>query len=367
MKQDGIIGVLGGGQLGRMTIQAAQKLGWRGHVFCPDDDSPAGYVADAVTVAPYHDQSRLADFADHVDIITYEFENIPLESIDFLAQRRPVRPGRLALEISQNRIGEKAFLNRIPGIETAPYCPVETADGLSAALDKVGVPAILKSACYGYDGKGQVRIDQAEALGPAWQRVSRDGGAVLEAFVNYQKEISVIVARGLDGQICCFDPSENSHVDHILDISRVPAGIAPDLAEHAATMAQDIAKALELVGLLAVEMFVNHDGRLLVNEIAPRPHNSGHWTMDACETSQFTQFILAVTGASLRDPVRRFDVDMKNLIGDDFSRRNQMIMPNDHLHIYGKDRIRPGRKMGHINRTRPLRASAVPFPPALPA
>ena len=365
MKQQGVIGILGGGQLGRMTIQAAQKLGWRCHVFCPEDPSPAGQVADMVMVASYYDRSALADFAHSVDIITYEFENIPLESIDFLAEHRPVRPGRLALEISQNRIREKAFLNQIPGIATAPYCPVETADDLAAALDRVGFPAILKSACYGYDGKGQVRIDQAEGLDTAWRQASREGGAVLEAFVMYQKEISVIVARGIDGQIRCFEPSQNSHVNHILDISRVPVDIGPSLAQKAADMAQRIAQTLELIGLLAVEMFLTHDDRLLVNEIAPRPHNSGHWTMDACETSQFTQFVLAVTGAPLRDPVRSFDVEMKNLIGEDFSRRNQIMMPNDHIHIYGKVDIRPGRKMGHINRIRPFGEAVVPFAPAV--
>ncbi len=366
MQQHRIIGILGGGQLGRMTIQAAQKLGLRGHVFCSEDHSPAGQVADAVTVAAYHDRSALAAFAEQVDIITYEFENIPLESIDFLAQHRPVRPGRLALEISQNRIREKEFLNHIPGIATAPYRPIETVDALAPALNALGLPAILKSACYGYDGKGQVRIDQAKDLDAAWRQASRDGGAVLEAFVTYQKEISVIVGRGIDGQIRCFEPSHNSHVNHILDISRVPAGLKPSLAEQAADMAEYIAQTLDLVGLLAVEMFVTRDDQLLVNEIAPRPHNSGHWTMDGCKTSQFTQFVLAVTGAPLGDPGRSCDVEMKNLIGEDFSRRDQIVLPNDHIHIYGKSDIRPGRKMGHVNRTRPFGAVGVPFAPAQP-
>ncbi len=344
-----IIGILGGGQLGRMTALAAARLGLRCHVFCPEADSPAARVTDAATVAAYDDEKALRAFAAQVDVVTFEFENIPADAVRLMADLVPVRPGARALEISQDRLREKAFFNGI-GLETAPWREVDGPESLSRAVAEVGAPAILKTTRLGYDGKGQVRVDPGTDLAGAWRGFGADVG-VLEGFVDFEREISVIVARGIDGAWAAFDPVENRHANHILDTTTAPAVLAPSLALQAIEAARRSAEALDLVGLLAVEMFVTRDYRLLINEMAPRPHNSGHWTMDACLTDQFEQFVRAVCGLPLGSPERHSDAVMTNLIGDDFNLWPEILAePGARLHLYGKTEARPGRKMGHVTR-----------------
>lgn len=347
-----VIGIFGGGQLGRMTALAAARLGYRCHIFCPDADSPAARVCDAATVAAYDDAAALRAFAAQVDVITFEFENIPADTVRRAAGQTPVRPGEKVLEISQDRLLEKAFFNGI-GLGTAPWRAVDGPASLALAVAEIGSPAVLKTVRFGYDGKGQVRIDSDTDLGEAWRRMGADSG-VLEGFIDFEREISVIVARGQDGAWAAFDPVENHHVNHILDTTTAPAAISPALAAQAIEAARRSAEALDLVGLLAVEMFVTRDQRLLINEMAPRPHNSGHWTMDACLTDQFEQFVRAVCGLPLGSPERHSDADMKNLIGNDVERWPELLAePGARLHLYGKTEARPGRKMGHVTRLKP--------------
>jgi len=350
----GTIGILGGGQLGRMTAIAAARLGYRCHIFCPDADSPAARVADRATVAAYDDTKALDAFAGAIDVVTYEFENIPAASVDRLSERVPARPGTRPLYLAQDRVREKDFVVA-QGIGTAPYRRVETAGELPAAVDAIGLPAILKSAAFGYDGKGQVRIAGANDLAGAWQAM---GGAVgiLEGVVDFEREISVIAARAVDGSVACYDPVENRHRGGILDETLAPAAIGTDLTARARGVAERLVEALDVVGLLAVEMFVARDGDLLVNELAPRPHNSGHWTIDACVTSQFEQFVRAVAGLPLGDPSRLADARMLNLIGD--AAEDWLLYlrdPQAKVHLYGKREARPGRKMGHVTWLRPRR------------
>ena len=347
----GTIGILGGGQLGRMTALAAAELGYRCHIFCPEPDCPAAQVSAAATVADYSDGAALDAFAASVDVATYEFENIPSASVDRLRARVPVRPGVMPLHLAQDRVREKDFLNE-QGIATAPYRAVPSAADLSGALADIGVPAILKSSAYGYDGKGQVRIAGGDDPTAAWT-VMGGTHAILEGVVDFALEISVIVARGLDGTVAAYVPVENRHRNHILDVTVAPAPIGPETAREAHDIARRIAEALDLVGLIAVEMFVARDGRVLVNEIAPRPHNSGHWTIDACSVSQFEQFVRAVAGLPLGDPSRHSDAEMVNLLGDDIDRWQEVLSePGANLHLYGKTDPRPGRKMGHVTRLR---------------
>ncbi len=351
------IGILGGGQLGRMTALAAAQLGYRVHIFCQHQDEPAAQVAAAVTCAAFDDEAALAAFAAAVDVVTYEFENIPLAPVAFLAARVPVRPGAHILETGQDRLREKAFFNGI-GIATAPWRAVHGLADLEAAVADLGRPAVLKTARMGYDGKGQVKVDAGCDLAAAWASLKTDA-AILEGFVDFEREISVIVARGLDGHVAPYDPVENVHVHHILDTTIAPAPITGPRGRKtlvdAVTVARKAAEALELVGLLAVEMFVTRDGHVLVNEMAPRPHNSGHWTMDACLTGQFEQLVRAVCGLPLGSPLRRCDCRMKNLIGDDVALwQGAMSDATAHVHLYGKAETRPGRKMGHINYLLPL-------------
>ena len=351
------IGILGGGQLGRMTALAAANLGYRCHIFTDEKDSPASQVAAKTTVASYTDEAALIAFAKQVAVVTFEFENIPEATANILASHVTVRPGARCLAIAQDRLREKDFLNSV-GAPTAPYRRVTSVQDLTQALQDLGRPAVLKTARLGYDGKGQVMIDAATDPAAAWATMAgaAKGGieGVLEGFVDFEREISVIVARGPDGSWSAFDPVENRHVHHILDTTIAPAAIPQDLADKAIGTARHIAEQLDLVGLLAVEMFVTRAGGILINELAPRPHNSGHWTMDACVTSQFEQFVRAVCGLPLGSPARHSDATMKNLLGDEVLRWREILTePGAKLHLYGKAEPRPGRKMGHVNRLFP--------------
>ncbi len=350
------IGILGGGQLGRMTAMAAARLGYRCHIYTDERDSPAAQVAAATTVAPYTDATALAAFAQGVDVVTYEFENIPEETAAILEPLVALRPGRNCLVVAQDRLNEKAFLNRI-GVATAPYRRASSPVELAQAVHDIGRPAVLKTVRLGYDGKGQVMIGANTDLHEAWAAMSGANGAqvgVLEGFVEFEKEISVIVARAPDGTWAAFDPVENRHTNHILDTTIAPAAITDDLSHKAMATARHIAEALDLVGLLTVEMFVTRSNTLLVNELAPRPHNSGHWTIDGCITSQFEQFVRAICGLPLGSPARHSDAVMKNLLGDDVLRWREILAePGAKLHLYGKSEPRPGRKMGHVTRLSP--------------
>jgi 5-(carboxyamino)imidazole ribonucleotide synthase len=348
-----VIGIVGGGQLGRMTALAAARLGYRCHVLTPDGDAPALQVTNLATVAAYDDPLALEAFAAAVDVVTIEFENLPLAPLERLALSRPVRPAPAVLAICQDRIREKGFLQGID-IPVAPWRAVRDRQELAAARAAIEGPALLKTARLGYDGKGQRRLAAGEAAEPAWRGLG-EVPAVLEAEVAFEREISVIVARAAGGPTAAFVPVENRHRDQILVRTIAPAPIPAAVAEAAVALAERIAGALELVGLLAVEMFVAEGGRLLVNELAPRPHNSGHWTIDACATSQFEQLVRAVCDLPLGDPRRFADAIMDNLIGDDVHRWPELLAePGARLHLYGKHEIRQGRKLGHVTRLRPL-------------
>jgi 5-(carboxyamino)imidazole ribonucleotide synthase len=347
------IGIVGGGQLGRMTALAAARLGYRVHVFTPETDSPAAQVSDRATVADYLDMDALDAFAGVIDVATFEFENVPAATMECIAARAPMRPSARCLETAQDRLREKTFLNA-NGAPTARFARIASPAELACALDEIGRPAVLKTATLGYDGKGQVRIDADTDPAEAYLRMGADVG-ILEGFVDFTCEVSVVLARDAAGQVAAFDVVENRHAHHILDVTLAPAAIAPGIAEEARRIAARVAEALGLVGLLAVEMFVTRDGRVLVNEIAPRPHNSGHWTIDACVTSQFEQFVRAVCGLPLGDASRHHDAEMVNLLGDAVDDWQRILSdPNARLHIYGKTDTRPGRKMGHVTRLRPL-------------
>ena len=342
------IGILGGGQLGRMLSVAASRLGFKTHVFEPSNNPPAAHVADRVTTAGYDDQAALAAFAASVDVITYEFENIPTAALDVLEKTHPIRPNRRALAISQERIAEKDFLTGL-GLTTAPYAAVNSMDDLQAAIARIGAPAILKTTRLGYDGKGQARLRTADDAAAALAAMN-GAPAVLEGFIDFSHEVSVIAARGLDGSVACFDPGENVHKDGILATTTVPARLSPGQRTDAILLAARILNALDYVGVMGVELFVTPRG-LIVNEIAPRVHNSGHWTQNGCAVDQFEQHIRAVAGWPLGDGSRFADVVMENLIGDDVLRVPAIAREkNAALHLYGKAEARPGRKMGHVNR-----------------
>ena len=348
-----VIGIIGGGQLGRMSAMAAARLGYRVHVFSPEADGPAAQVSAASTVAEYADLEALRRFADAVDVITFEFENLPADSLALLESLKPVRPGARILAISQDRLLEKQFLNDA-GIATAPWATVESEADLDAAVARLGLPAVLKTTRLGYDGKGQELLRAAEDVAPAFARLAPKP-LVLEGFVTFAAEVSVMVARGVDGTVVTFDAVENRHKHHILDLTLAPAPLPQDLLAEAQDIARRVAEALELVGILGVEMFVTADGGLLVNEIAPRPHNSGHWTMDACPCGQFEMHIRAVAGLPLPPAMRHSDAVMKNLIGPEDMALWPRILATPGLipHHYGKAEARPGRKMGHFNRLFP--------------
>ena len=348
----GSVGILGGGQLGRMMALAAAPLGYKVHIYCPDADSPAAQVADACTVAAYTDTAALAGFAQAVDVVTLEFENIPHHTVATLSEHVSVRPGWKALHISQNRLREKEFVTGL-NIATAPYRAVGNRQELETAVAELGRPAILKTTELGYDGKGQIKIGPATDLTRAWEQMN-GAGAVLEGFVAFSAEVSVVIARNLSGETACYCPVENRHTDHILDITIAPAPYGSGLMKTAGDIATRIAGALDYVGILAVEMFVTETGGILVNEIAPRPHNSGHWTLDACLVSQFEQAIRAVCNLPLGNPERHSDAEMKNLLGTDINGYlTALSRPDTALHLYGKHDARAGRKMGHVTRLFP--------------
>lgn len=344
-----VLGILGGGQLGRMLAMAAARLGIDAHIYCPDADSPAARVSAAATVAAYDDEAALAAFAASVDAVTTEFENIPAATARFLAARVPVHPSAEALEIAQDRVAEKEFLNGI-GIDTAPWRAVDALADLTAAVDAIGPRGILKTRRLGYDGKGQARLDGAGDAGAAFASMA-GAPAVLEGFAAFEREISVIAARAVDGTVRCYDPGENRHSDGILRETRVPAAIDTATRDAALAMAGRIVADLDYVGVIGVEMFVMPGGALLVNEIAPRVHNTGHWTIEGCAVSQFEQHVRAVCGLPLGDPSRHSDAVMTNLIGDDVDTLPALLAePGAALHLYGKGDARPGRKMGHVTR-----------------
>ncbi len=347
------IGILGGGQLGRMLSVAASRLGYKTHIFEPAENCPAADVAHSITTAPYSDLAALRAFASSVDVITYEFENIPTEALDALEALRPIRPNRRALAISQDRMAEKDFLTGL-GLICAPYVRVTDIASLHSASAAIGLPAILKTTRLGYDGKGQARIKTTGDM-PAALSAMNGAEAVLEGFIVFEREVSVIAARGLDGSVAAYDPGENVHHDGILRTTTVPSRLTPSLRSDAVLIAARILNALDYVGVMGVELFVTPNG-LLVNEIAPRVHNSGHWTQNGCAVDQFEQHIRAVVGLPLGDGSRHSDVMMENLIGDDMARVPDILREGHAaLHLYGKGEARAGRKMGHVNRVLPAK------------
>ena len=340
------IGILGGGQLGRMLSVAASRLGLKTHIFEPSATPPAGHVADRVTTASYDDAAALQAFAASVDVITFEFENIPTSALDLLETLRPIHPPRSALATSQDRLVEKTFLQGL-GLQTAPFADVQNADDLAKAIETIGTPAILKTRQMGYDGKGQARI-MSPADADAALADMAGAPAILEGFITFSHEVSVIGARAADGAVSCYDPGENVHVNGILRSTTVPAKLTPSQRTDAVLIAARILNALDYVGVMGLELFVTPQG-LIVNEIAPRVHNSGHWTQNGCTIDQFEQHIRAVAGWPLGDGSRHSDVVMENLIGDDMNRLPDLAKTNAAIHLYGKADVKEGRKMGHVN------------------
>ncbi len=343
------IGILGGGQLGRMLANAASQLGFDVHVFCPEPDCPAARVARKAWVAPYDDVAALTEFAESCDVITLEFENIPVITAETIAATgKPLHPGAKSLAVSQDRAEEKAFLNGI-GIPTAPYHVIGAAGDIPAALADLGGTGVLKTRRDGYDGKGQAWVRAAGEADSAWQAIG-EAPAVLEAAIPFEREISVIVARSSTGQTASWAPPRNIHEDGILALSTVPSGLSQAIEADAREKAVRLVDALGHVGVLALEFFVLQDGTLLANEFAPRVHNSGHWTPEACQTGQFEQHIRAICGWPLGDTHRLFDAEMRNLIGDAGLVDPASLKEDETLTLYGKREARPGRKMGHVTR-----------------
>ena len=345
------IGVMGGGQLGRMFAIAARRMGYRVHTFSPDEGTPTGQLADREVAARYDDAAAVRDFARGIDVLTFEFENIPVQTVEWAAEFCAVRPAAKVLHICQNRLREKEFLDQA-GVPLPGFMAVGSAGDLAAAATELGLPAVLKTAAFGYDGKGQRKILPGDPLAEAWAPFTGTG-AVLEQFVRFEKEISVLVARGLDGETATYPVCENVHRNHILDVTVVPANITPAVAARARALAVEIAEKLELVGLLAVEMFLRADGAILVNELAPRPHNSGHFSFDASVTSQFEQQLRAVCGLPLGGTESLRPAAMVNLLGDLWADGEPdwaaaLALPEVKLHLYGKATPRAGRKMGHL-------------------
>lgn len=349
------LGVLGGGQLGRMFALAARRLGYRVAVFVPEDDSPAGQVADRCVRAEYGDLAAVERFAREVDVVTFEFENVPAATAEAAARHAPVRPAGSVLHAAQDRAREKRALARL-GLATAPWAALSTAKELAAAGAHVGFPAILKSSSSGYDGKGQVRVERGADLAAAWRSIG-EVPAVLEGLVRFDSELSVVGARGLDGSVALYEPTHNEHVDHILDVSLSPASVSQRVADEARAMARAVLEGLDVVGVLCVELFLDADGTLRVNEIAPRPHNSGHLTLDAHVCCQFEQQVRAVCGLPLGSSDRRVPAAaMANLLGDLWAEGEPdwaaaLRDPAVRLHLYGKSQPKRGRKMGHLTVT----------------
>jgi 5-(carboxyamino)imidazole ribonucleotide synthase len=345
------LGVLGSGQLGRMFAIAARRLGYRVHVFSPDDDTPTGQVADVEIRAAYDDLDAVAAFARGVSVVTFEFENVPAATTSACERFAPVRPSGSVLHTTQNRLREKAFLKNV-GIPVTPFWPVRSKNDLVAALTAAGCPAVIKTADWGYDGKGQAKISAVEDVEHVWPRFA-GGEAILEAFIDFACEISVVAARGKSGQVVTYAPSLNTHCNHILDVTVAPADITPHVAEGAVELARQIMQRLEVVGVLCVEFFVDRNDQLMVNELAPRPHNSGHLTIDACTTCQFEQQVRAVADLPLGSPRQHRPAAMANLLGDLWQGGTPnwaaaLTHSDVKLHLYGQAEPRPGRKMGHL-------------------
>jgi 5-(carboxyamino)imidazole ribonucleotide synthase len=355
------IGVLGSGQLGRMFAIAARRMGYRVHTFSPDQDTPTGQVADVEVRAAYEDLDAVRRFASNVSVVTFEFENVPAETAEACARCAPVRPDGSILHTTQQRIREKSFLN-MAGLPTTPYREVRSIADLRQGLSELGCPAVLKTAAFGYDGKGQVRIETPGGAEEAWSSIGLEA-AVLEAFIDFEREISVVAARGESGEFVHYGAIENQHSRHILDVSLAPARVDPQMAREAVEMTRCVLEKLGVVGVLCVEFFVARDGKLLINELAPRPHNSGHLTIDACVSSQFEQQLRAVCGLPLGSATMHGPAAMANLLGDlwsagvpDFAAA--CAFPEVKLHLYGKLAPRPGRKMGHLTALDPAPEAA---------
>lgn len=345
------VGVLGSGQLGRMFTIAARRMGYRVITFSPDTDTPTGQVADEEIVAAYEDLDRVRDFARRVDVVTFEFENVPAATAAAAAEHAPVRPGGQVLHITQHRLREKTFL-ATNGFPVVPFRRVDSAEALAGAMREIGPAGVLKTAGFGYDGKGQVKLNADTDLPPAWNTLKTQE-AVLEAFIDFEREVSVVAARGADGSFAHWGVVENQHRNHILDLTIAPADLPPAVQEEAVRIARDVLEALKVVGVLCVEFFLQRDGRLLINELAPRPHNSGHFTFDASETSQFEQQLRAVCGLPLGRTTLLRPAAMANLLGDLWADGEPnwaaaLARPGVKLHLYGKASARPGRKMGHL-------------------
>jgi 5-(carboxyamino)imidazole ribonucleotide synthase len=345
------VGVLGSGQLGRMFAMAARRLGYRVHTFSPDRDTPTGQVADLEVAAPYDDLDAVRAFARQVAVVTFEFENVPAATVEAAAAWAPVRPGGRVLHVAQQRLREKGFLAEA-GLPVARFVPVRSLEDLRRGLAAVGLPAVLKQAAWGYDGKGQAKLASAAEAETAWAAVGAQE-SILEAFVDFEREVSVVAARGLDGSVADYGVIENVHRHHILDLSTAPAAVPEPVAAEAVRLTRAALEALDVVGVLCVEFFVTRDGRLLINELAPRPHNSGHLTVDACLTSQFEQQLRAVCGLPLGSTERLRPAAMANLLGDLWAQGEPdwaaaLAFPDVKLHLYGKAEARPGRKMGHL-------------------
>jgi len=356
------VGVLGSGQLGRMFAIAARRMGYRVHTFSPDADTPTGQVADLEVIAPYDDLDAVRRFASAVSVVTFEFENVPAPTARAAAEHAPVRPKGEVLHTTQHRIREKAFLARA-GLPLTPFRTVLTSQDLARAVADLGCPSILKTADFGYDGKGQVRVLSAEQSESAWSSIGRVP-AVLEAFIEFEKEVSVIAARGADGSYADWGVIENRHSNHILDISIAPATVSEAVSRHARELTRTVLESLDVVGVLCVEFFVQPGGRLLINELAPRPHNSGHLTFDASVTSQFEQQLRAVCGLPLGSTELLRPAAMANLLGDLWQPHEPnwcaaLSHPDVKLHLYGKLSPRPGRKMGHLTALAPDSAAAL--------
>lgn len=348
----GTIGILGGGQLGRMLAMAAARLGLKTHIYSDTEKAPAFQVSAGRSVAPYDDEAALAKFARACDAVTFEFENVPGQTAAFLADQVPVNPGPRALAISQERLAEKQFVAGL-GLKTTAFAAIDSRNDLTNAIKTIGCPAVLKTRRMGYDGKGQAIVHNADEAMAAFDRFN-GAPLILEGFVDFAFEASVIAARGLDGSFAAYDPPGNEHENHILRRSTVPCGLSPSQCDEAKGIARAIGEAFGYVGVFAVEMFVARNGALLVNEIAPRVHNSGHWTLEACIVSQFEQHMRAVAGWPLGDPARHSDAVMENILGAEAHDWLRIAQNGSALHLYGKGEARAGRKMGHLTRLKPL-------------
>ena len=342
------IGILGGGQLGQMLSMAASRLGFKTHVFEPSANPPASNVSYRFTQAEYDDYDELKKFASNVDVVTYEFENIPTDALDIIERHCEIFPNREALKISQDRLLEKEFINKL-GFKTASFYEVSSQEDLMHAIDQIGVPSILKTRRFGYDGKGQLKLESVSQAEDVF-KISRTKNLILEGFVNFSREFSVIGSRSKHGQVSCFDPGENVHKEGILRTTTVPANLTVQQKTEAVLITAKILESLNYVGVIGIEFFLEKNS-LVINEFAPRVHNSGHWTQNGCTVDQFEQHIRAITGWSLGNAERHSDIVMENLIGDEIYKSNQLASDGSlALHLYGKADVKPGRKMGHFNR-----------------